>query len=301
MTSLVVDFAEEKEDGYQRIFLRRPLLSSIATQWDGIMMAYDYLQPGEIPETLVKQHGIVIFVDLPQPVLAERLIDGQFRREYVAPGDMVVVPADTWHRSCWAAEGGFVVLGVEPQKWLQAVGETAGCDRIDLIPHFATTDPLVQQIGFALKRALENADNGSRLYAETMITALMMHLLQYYAAQPFALPIYSGGLPHPQLRRVVDYIQAHLDQDLSLKELAALVQLSPHYFAQLFKQSTGVSPHQYVIQRRVERAKELLKQTQFTLAEVARVVGFADQSHFHRHFKRLVGTTPKNFLRQVRL
>ncbi|MBD2258208.1 AraC family transcriptional regulator [Pseudanabaena sp. FACHB-2040] len=300
MSSVVVDFAKEKEEGYKRIFARPPLLSSVATQWDGILTAYDYMPPGETPEISVKQHGIGIFVDLPQPVLAERFIDGQFRREYVSPGDMVVVPADTWHRTRWTLAGGVIVIGLEPKTFTQTVDETVGCDRIELIPHFATADPLVQQIGLALKRALENAGSGSRLYAETMTTALMVHLLQYYSAQQLTLPIYSGGLPYPQLRRIVDYIQAHLDQDLSLRDLAAVVQLSPHYFSQLFKQSTGVTPHQYVIQRRVERAKELLKQTQLTLADVARVVGFVDQSHFHRHFKRLVGITPRAFLKQVR-
>ncbi len=87
---------------------------------------------------------------------------------------------------------------------------------------------------------------------------------------------------------------------MSLKELAAIVQMSAHYFSQLFKQSTGITPHQYVIHCRIERAKELLMQRKLTIADVAKVVGFVDQSHFHRHFKRLVGITPKAFLQQVK-
>lgn len=300
MPSLVVDFVKEKEEGYKRIFSRSPLLSSVSTQWDGILVAYDYLEPGQIPEISVKQHGIGIFVEMPKPVQAERLIDGQFRREQVLQGDVVIVPANTWHRTTWNRAGGAIVVGLEPKEFTRTIDETIERDRIEVIPHFATPDPLVHQIGLALKRALENSGNASRLYAETMTNALMVHLLQYYSAQQVKLPTYEGGLSKHKLQRIVDYIHAHLDRDLSLKELAAVVQMSAHYFCQLFKQSTGITPHQYVIRCRIERAKELLIQGKLTISDVAKIVGFVDQSHFHRHFKRLVGITPKAFLQQVK-
>jgi AraC family transcriptional regulator len=300
MPSLVVDFVKEKEEGYKRIFSRSPLLSSVSAQWDGILVAYDYLLPGQTPEISVKQHGIGIFVEMPEPAQAERLIDGRFRREQVLQGDVVIVPANTWHRTSWNTAGGAIVLGLEPKEFTRTIDEIIERDRIELIPHFATPDPLVHQIGLALKRALENSGNASRLYAETMTTALMVHLLQYYSAQQLTIPTYTGGLSKLKLQQVVDYIHAHLDRDLSLKELAAIVQMSAHYFSQLFKQSTGITPHQYVIRCRIERAKELLMQGKLTIADVAKVVGFVDQSHFHRHFKRLVGITPKAFLQQVK-
>ena len=300
MPSLVVDFVKEKEEGYKRIFSRSPLLSSVSAQWDGILVAYDYLLPGQTPEISVKQHGIGIFVEMPNPAQAERLIDGRFRREQVLQGDVVIVPANTWHRTSWNTAGGAIVLGLEPKEFTRTIDEIIERDRIELIPHFATPDPLVHQIGLALKRALENSGNTSRLYAETMTTALMVHLLQYYSAQQLTIPTYTGGLSKLKLQQVVDYIHAHLDRDLSLKELAAIVQMSAHYFSQLFKQSTGITPHQYVIRCRIERAKELLMQRKLTISDVAKVVGFVDQSHFHRHFKRLVGITPKTFLQQVK-
>jgi AraC family transcriptional regulator len=300
MPSLVVDFVKEKEEGYKRIFSRSPLLSSVSAQWDGILVAYDYLLPGQTPEISVKQHGIGIFVEMPEPALAERLIDGRFRREQVLQGDVVIVPANTWHRTSWNTAGGAIVLGLEPKEFTRTIDEIIERDRIELIPHFATPDPLVHQIGLALKRALENSGSNSRLYAETMTTALMVHLLQYYSAQQLTIPTYTGGLSKLKLQQVVDYIHAHLDRDLSLKELAAIVQMSAHYFSQLFKQSTGITPHQYVIHCRIERAKELLMQRKLTISDVAKVVGFVDQSHFHRHFKRLVGITPKAFLQQVK-
>jgi AraC family transcriptional regulator len=176
-----------------------------------------------------------------------------------------------------------------------------------LIPHFATTDPtldsprgtLRERLGIALKHALEHPGCLSRLYAESMLDALTMHLLQHYSVQNYVLPSDRGGLAPAQLERVIDYIDTYLDRDLSLCELAQLGQLSPHYFSQLFKQSTGFSPHQYILRRRIDRGKQLLRQGGLSIAGVAKMVGFTDQSHFHRHFKRLEGITPKAFVSQV--
>ena len=98
------------------------------------------------------------------------------------------------------------------------------------------------------------------------------------------------------MRRVIEYVDAYLDQDLALVELAAIVSLSPNYFTRLFKQSTGFTPHQYVIQQRVERAKRLLLESKLAIADIALEVGFAHQSHLNRHFKRWVGVTPKAFI-----
>lgn len=297
MPSVNVDFVQEKEAGYQRIFARSPLLSSISTQWDGMLVAYDYFSAGQTPEICAKQHGIGIFLEVPHPAQVRRRIDGCWRQERVGQGDVVIVPADAWHQTQSDRAGGAIVLGLTPAALTQTLEQTVE-RHTALIPHFATPDPLIHQIGLALKRALQSGAS-SRIYAETLTTALIAHLGQYYCAQPLTLPIYSGGLSRLQLQRVIDYIQSHLDRDLSLKELAALVDLSPHYFAQLFKQSIGLPPHQYLIRCRIERAKELLIR-QLPLAEIAKAVGFVDQSHFHRHFKRLVGVTPKAFMQQTK-
>lgn len=297
--SLTVDFAKEKEDGYRRIYSRSPLLNNLKAGWKGVYFAYDYLPPGESPEIIAKQHGIGIFVDMPTPAQAERTIDGQFRREQVSRGDIVICPANVSNRTRWNAAGGVVLLGLEPTIFTRVAYEVGASDSIELVPHFATSDPLVYRIGLALKTILESHGPASRLYAETMTNALMVHLLQYYSAQRPTLRDYSGGLPKHKLRQVIDYIHAHLSQDLSLEELAAITQITSHYFCELFKQSMNITPHQYVIQCRTERAKELLHQG-VSIAEVAKHVGFVDQSHFHRHFKRLVGMTPKTFQQQFK-
>jgi AraC-like DNA-binding protein len=115
-------------------------------------------------------------------------------------------------------------------------------------------------------------------------------------AIPTAIPTLEfkhKGLTHLQLQQVLDYIQTHLDRDLLLAELADVINISPTYFASLFKQAIEIPPHQYVIQQRVERAKLMLKKTDLAIADIALQVGFSSQSHLNQQFKRLTGMTPK--------
>ncbi|BAU15386.1 transcriptional regulator [Leptolyngbya sp. NIES-3755] len=108
-----------------------------------------------------------------------------------------------------------------------------------------------------------------------------------------AIEFKSRGLTHTQLQQAIDYIHAHLNRELSLAELASIINISPTYFASLFKQAMGISPHQYVIQQRVERAKVMLSRTDLSIADIATQVGFSSQSHLTQQFKRVTGLTPK--------
>nr|WP_268896784.1 AraC family transcriptional regulator [Hassalia byssoidea] len=126
-----------------------------------------------------------------------------------------------------------------------------------------------------------------------MATALSVHLLRRYSARQQQIKNYTGGLPKYRLREAVNYINEHLDHNLTLAEVAASVQMSPHYFASLFKQSTGLTPHQYVMKCRIDKAKQLLHIRELTLVEICHQVGFQSQSHFTRVFREHTKTTPK--------
>jgi AraC-like DNA-binding protein len=108
-------------------------------------------------------------------------------------------------------------------------------------------------------------------------------------------PQTRGGLPPGALRRVREYIETHLSESIDLTALAGIAGLSLYHFARAFKQSTGVTPHYYLVQRRVARAQEMLVRTELSLSEIALAAGFSDQSHFARHFRQMLGMTPGQF------
>ncbi|MBE9105362.1 helix-turn-helix transcriptional regulator [Nostoc cf. edaphicum LEGE 07299] len=283
-----------KEDDLFPLFSRLPILTSLQAGWHGASFGYMCQPAYEFPEVCTPLwHSLVIFTHGAWVIHAERKMDGRKRHDAVVGGDIMITPVNVGHQATWDAEGDFILLAIEPQIFACAVDETADAKQIQLLPHFATPDPLIYQIGLALKGILESDPLGSRLYAETMVNALSVHLMQHYSTHKPILKTYKNGLPRRQLQQVIDYIHEHLDQNLGLAELAALLLMSSHYFSQLFKQSTGMTPHQYIISCRVKRAQELLLKGKMTIAEIADSVGFTSQSHLNFHFKRLTGVTPK--------
>lgn len=290
--TVAIDFTRDSE--VLQVFPSGSLLSSQPGQWNGIHLSYYQHPPHEIPETVSNQHLILVHLEI--PTQAEQRLEAQFQTDQFQVGDVLIVPAHTPHYARWDTEHRYLILSLDPTAFLHAVQSTESWDRAELLPHFATADPLVHGIGLALKAELESNSLGGRLYVDSLGMTLFTHLLRHYTAQKPILPVQEGGLPAYRLRQVIEYVDAYLDRDLTLAELAAVAHMSPNYFTQLFKQSTGLSPHQYVIQRRVERAKRLLIEGELAIADIALQVGFAHQSHLNRHFKRWVGVTPKVFL-----
>jgi AraC family transcriptional regulator len=139
------------------------------------------------------------------------------------------------------------------------------------------------------------------LYIESLTQVLVIHLLRHYSTLTQTITSVSRSLTHVRLQQAIDYIHAHLERDLSLVQIAGSINISPTYFASLFKQATGISLHQYVIKQRVERAKLLLRTTDLTIASIAFQVGFSSQSHLNQHCKRLTGMTPKQLSKTIRI
>ncbi|HZR43879.1 MAG TPA: helix-turn-helix domain-containing protein, partial [Ktedonobacteraceae bacterium] len=125
-----------------------------------------------------------------------------------------------------------------------------------------------------------------------------VHLLRHYTSAPREIEELSQGLTRHQIKRVMDFTLAHLDQDLSLEALAQQIGFSAYHFARLFRQATGESPHQFVLRQRIERAQRLLAETDVPLAHVALECGFANQSHLSLVFKRHLGLTPRAYRQQ---
>ena len=162
-------------------------------------------------------------------------------------------------------------------------------------------DPLLAQIGANFRKLLERGiEPTDRLLVDGMRSMLAAHLVGNYAADRWLPPIASrstNSIDPIRLKRVIDYINSHLEHELSLDELAGEACLSAFHFARLFRQATGLTPHRYVTERRLVAAKDRLRSGRLSLAEVALVTGFGSQSNFNRVFKRMTGCSPGQYRR----
>jgi len=187
---------------------------------------------------------------------------------------------------------------LEPGLVGRVAAQEFGLDsgRLTLPPLDGLDLPPLRAVMAAVGAELTADGAGGRLAAESLANLLAVHLIRHATAPRSPQRGRDGMLPRARLRAVVEHVEEHLVAGPSLDEMAAVARLSPYHFARQFKAATGLPPHQYVIARRVERARELLRAgTDLSLADVAASAGFSDQSQLTRHFKRTVGVTPGRF------
>lgn len=225
---------------------------------------------------------------------AEGLAQDRLQRE----GDIDLLPAGA--AGAWEDEGParFLLLRLAPALMRSAAeGLNLASARLEIAPRLQLRDPRIEHLGWALRAELEADVPSDPLYADSIGLALATHLLRRYAA-PVPAVMTGQALSRRQLARVLELIEARLDQRLTLAELAAAAGLSPSHFKPLFKASTGLAPHQFVIRRRVERARALLLDGSLPMAQIALDAGFAHQSHMARAMRRVLGTTPGTLRRE---
>jgi len=270
-------------------------LSSDKARWNGIYLEYHHHPAHETPEHYPTQHVVAIHTGVSFPYQSERRLNDRFQTEQIQEGDICIVPANTRHWTCSDTEQSFILLSFEPALLARVAYESIDPDRVEILPHFAKSDPLIHQIGLALKAELETGQLGNNFYAESAATMLSAHLLRYYSAQKPLIPQYTGGLPQYKLRQAIEYIKDHPAEDLSLQAIASEVNMSCYHFARLFKQSTGFTPHQYVIRCRISAIKRLLEMRELSMIEISDRVGFSSYSQFTTFFRKYTGITPKAY------
>lgn len=193
-----------------------------------------------------------------------------------------------------------VLLFYLPRAVLDATLEDDGGRRIDglrITTGAVVDDPVVRALGTSLLPTLHEPATSDRLFCEHVVTAFQIHLARTYGQFTRAPARSPGRLSTWQERRVKDLLLARLDGDVSLGELAAECGLSRSHFARAFKKTTGQSPHRWLLDQRLVRARELLRHSAEPISGISDQLGFADQSHFTRTFSRVYGTTPAAFRR----
>ena len=267
-------------------------LSSLG--WDSIYLEFHQQPQFEIVE---HQHTMHIIACAVSPAPGERSLDGKRQKERRVLGDIAIIPAGITHLCNWYSAAEFGILAIEPFLLKQVGQDLVDCDRLELIPRFMNEqDALIQGIFATLRDELGSNHIGSNLLIDSLKTTLAIHLLRKHCTTKPKLSSYGDGFSTSKLKQITEYIQDNLDRDLNIIELAAIAQISPYHFIRLFKDSTGKTPHQYILQRRIERAMYLLEHKEFSISEIAAMVGFCDQSHLTRYFKRITGVTPRQFI-----
>jgi len=241
-------------------------------------------------------HKLVLLIRPPEKMNL-RYEGGKLDRPPPA-GSILVMPAGTSRMMLWQGGVDSLDIYLDPSLVAQVTAEAFELDptRAVVPPLTGLTLPELRSAMLAVDAELTASAGGCPLLVESLATILSVHLIRHITGRRQLPASADGVLSGRKLNTVIEYITENLGGAPTLGQMAAVAQLSPYHFARQFKAATGLSPYQYVISRRVERAQHLLREDEeLGLAEVALRAGFSDQSRFSFQFKRIVGVTPRQF------
>jgi len=279
--------------------VREPWIAGCVHRLDAPDASPEHVRSGKLPV-----HQVLLF-ETPTALVEERIHRGPIgHRGPVDSGSLIILNPDRNRedlRTRWDGAMQVTSVMLDPATVAKATRAlNRDYDGLSFISEYDVRDPVVEALIGQLGRELEAGGPSGRLYAEELLQALAVHLVAHHTSDEPTENGLTGGLPGYRLNRVKYYVLHHLDQDLSLDDMAAEVEMNPYHFLRLFKQSTGTTPYQWVIARRIETAKCLLQETDWPVMQVALEVGYQSQSHFTTLFKREVGVPPGRYRRLVR-
>jgi AraC family transcriptional regulator len=276
----------------------RPLLSSRSRGWNGIVVELMHFHRVDV---IVEVRDHVIGIHLAGAVNLLQQRNGRSLIRLVRPGDVTITPAGEPKRFQHGGDNMVILLKLAPWFVQTVAGDERAIDptRVELQENFCSPDPELVRLGKAMLCGLEPEGLAGRLYVDAVATRLALHLLKHYSTVTVQDERPVAKLSRHKLQRAIDYIDANLRSDLALRDIAQALAMSPGHFAHAFRQSTGLSPHRYVLARRVERAKALLCETDLSITEIADRIGCASHSHFSVMFHRMTGRTPRDYRRET--
>ncbi|MBW4605623.1 MAG: AraC family transcriptional regulator [Calothrix sp. FI2-JRJ7] len=273
------------------------IISSQDLGWESIVVKEYWLPPAQGSYQAFPQHDLTLCL-APRPLRIQQVMGEQRYTGVYSKGDICITPAGLAGGYHAEGEDHFLQIQIEPH-FLEKVAQEAGnidLGCVELLPKFRVRHPQIEQIIMMLHSELKNGDSwGSKLYIESLTNALAVNLLRDYSTKKDSIALYPGGLSEHNLLVVTDYINDNLTTEIKLSDLSGLVGISQFHFSRLFKQSMGVTPHQYLIAQRIERAKFLLKNSKLSVTEIAFSCGFNSHSHLGKYFRQLTGMAPNNY------
>lgn len=269
-----------------------PYLSREVAEWPGLRIHRAHVLPGRMLEHTNDFHEIN--VALAGSLTTEKLgSGGRLIRTTGGNGNLCITPAGQSISARWDKPLQNLGMFFQTGFISGVAAENGFSPDVEFVEVYKDSDSLVQTLGVTLLDSAAADEPLGRLYSDSLIQTLTLHILSKYTTASRKPATANGGLAGYRLRRVVEYIDANLDVDISLADLAAVADLSQFHFSRAFRKSTGKTPQQFVMHRRVERAKQLLEHPDLPLVEVSLRAGFKNQSHFTTLFRKYTKLTPK--------
>lgn len=286
-------------DGKDRLMPQHTCLwSSRDTPWKGL--AADYMrneQSMDVDQVFYATHPMVALFMQGESIVNWRA-RGRAFAEKIEPGMMILLDKG-YELSQLSIAGGSEVIFVElDSKILERWNEGDATRFPNIHPHIIDRDVTVQFLMRSIYEELNNGCHSGGLYAESISVALISYLRSHYAVVQPPIKTSDHGLSLGKLNKVHEFIQDNIASDHSVEDLASTVGLSPSHFCRSFKQATGISPYQYVLRARIERAKAMLEFGKSSAAEIASFLGFSSHSHFSDVFRKQTGMSPTAYLEQ---
>jgi AraC family transcriptional regulator len=271
---------------------RSPYLFRQAAEWDGVRVHRAKVMPGRMLAHTAQWHEVNISIS-GQLTTRKCSATGKTVTTKGGAGNLCLTPCGQTVGAHWTKPLDNMGILLAPDFVRSAAIENRFSAEFELKEIYKDKDPLIEHIGFALLEEAKADSPVGKLYTDSLLQTLTLHLLKNYSTAAAVQENLNGGLSGYKLKRVREFIAANLEEDLSLAELAEVADLSQFHFARAFRKSTGLTPQQYLMQQRIERAKELLAKRDLPIVEVSLRTGFKNQSHFTTLFRKFTKLTPK--------
>jgi AraC family transcriptional regulator len=267
-------------------------LDSAPLAWDGLRIRGYRYAGSDVPVPALHDYLIVVYKEGATPM--HRRCDSGWRSETCEPGNISLMTHATGSHWRWRDPIEVMHLYLSPRAVAEVAAQVFERDieDVELRDVLKAEDTVFANLSAALTHELKDGGIGGRMYIDALRDQACVHILRNYADVVFRKPKVYGGLSRAQQSIVVQYVEDNIERNISLAELANLVQLSGFHFTRKFHIDFGCPPHAYVIQRRLEHAKRQLARKDVPLKCVAANCGFSDQSHMNRLFRRVLGLTP---------
>ena len=276
-----------------------PYLFRQAAEWNGVRVHRAKVLPGRMLEHTADCHEINISIS--GYLTTEKISStGRHVRTKGGAGNLCLTPFGQTVGAYWRKPLDNMGILLMPDFVRNVAAENRFSTDFEFHEIYKDKDPLIEHIGIALLDESASETPAGKLYTDSLIQTLTLHLLKNYSNAAAVQENLNGGLSGYKLKRVQEFIDANLEEDLSLTELAEVADLSQFHFARAFRKSTGQTPQQYLMQQRIERAKQLLSKDDLPIVEISLRTGFKNQSHFTTLFRKFTKYTPKLW-REIKL